>query len=94
MTYPRIKKAHMRSNILRRAAFGSFLLVALTGLSAPAHAAAQEVTGTPADTNDNDDGFNEGLLGLAGLAGLLGLRRREQKYVDRSDVNRPAASRV
>ena len=84
----------MRSNMLRRAAFGSLLLVALTGFSAPAHAATQDADGMPADTNDNDDGFNEGLLGLAGLAGLLGLRRREQTHVDRSDVNRPAASRV
>ena len=85
----------MRSNILRRAAFGSFLLVGLTAISAPAHAATQEADGAPADTRTDDDGFNEGLLGLAGLLGLLGLRRREQTpHVDRSDVNRPAASRV
>ena len=84
----------MRSNILRRAALGSFLLVGITSLSPAAHAATQDVDGVPADANDNDDGFNEGLLGLAGLAGLLGLRRREQTHVDRSEVNRPAASRV
>ncbi len=84
----------MRSNFLRRTLLGSLFLVCIAGVGSPARAAAQDAGTLPADTHDNDDGFDKGLLGLAGLAGLLGLRRREQHDVSRTDANRPATSRV
>ena len=87
----------MRSNLLRQAVFGSLFIVGLAALdSSPAQAAIQQVDGAPADTRDEDKGFDEGLLGLAGLAGLLGLRRREQhqQHSHSSDANRTATSRV
>ena len=85
----------MSSNFFRQAAFGSLFLVGLAVVdSSPAQAATQDVGGTPADTRDDDNGFDKGLLGLAGLAGLLGLRRRDEKHVHGSDAHRAATSRV
>jgi MYXO-CTERM domain-containing protein len=84
----------MRSHLLRQSLLGSLFLVCLAGVGSPTWAAAQDAGNTPADTHDDDNGFDEGLLGLLGLAGLLGLRRREQRDVNRNDVNRAATSRV
>jgi MYXO-CTERM domain-containing protein len=82
----------MRSNLLRQTLLGSLCLISIAAVGTPAEAQAQDVQNVPTDRHD--DGFDKGLLGLLGLAGLLGLRRREHHDVNRSDVNRPATSRV
>ena len=69
----------MRPHLLRLALLGVLLTLSLSTAATPVRAATQNA---PAGTDDDDDGFDEGLLGLLGLAGLLGLRRR-----DRTDVN-------
>jgi MYXO-CTERM domain-containing protein len=79
----------MRSNLFRQSLVGSLFLVCLAGVGSPTWTAAQDARTTPADTHDDDNGFDEGLLGLLGLAGLWGLKRREHR-----DVNRTATSRV
>jgi MYXO-CTERM domain-containing protein len=79
----------MRSNLLRQSLLGSLFLLCLAGVGSPTRVAAQDAGNAPADTHDDDNGFDEGLLGLLGLAGLLGLRRREHR-----DVHRTATSRV
>ena len=73
----------MRSTLLRRTLLGSLLIFSLAGVSTTAQAAIQ-AAGT-ADTRDDDNGFEEGLLGLLGLAGLLGLRRRDNRDVPRTN---------
>jgi MYXO-CTERM domain-containing protein len=88
------EKLDMRSNLLRQSLLGSLFLVCLAGVGSPTRAAAQNAGNAPADTHDDDNGFDEGLLGLLGLAGLLGLRRREHRDVNRTEVNRTATSRV
>ncbi len=83
----------MRSNLLRQTLLGSLFLVSMAALGSPAPVEAQDAQTVPSDRH-NDEGFDKGLLGLLGLAGLLGLKRRNQHEVNRSDVNRPATSRV
>ena len=73
------------SNFLRRTLLGSLLTVSLAGVSSTAQAATQEAGTVPADTRDDHNGFDEGLLGLVGLAGLLGLRRRDNRDVPRTN---------
>jgi MYXO-CTERM domain-containing protein len=84
----------MRSNLFRQSLLGSLFLVCLAGVGSPTRGAAQDAGNAPADTHDDDNGFDEGLLGLLGLAGLLGLRRRDHREVNLNDVNRAATSRV
>lgn len=48
---------------------------------------------TPVDTEDDDDGFDWGLLGLLGLLGLAGLARKPEERVQYRDPNvDPAAT--
>ena len=59
------------------------LSVAAAAIAVPA--AAQDThtgTDTAYEADNDDDGFDWGLLGLLGLAGLLGLRKK-----DDDDVN-------
>lgn len=35
-----------------------------------------------AESRDDDDGFDLGLLGLLGLAGLLGLKRKDDDHIN------------
>ena len=86
-------------NLFRPVVLGSLFLVCLAGVGSPARAAAQDTGNLPADTHDDDHGFDKGLLGLVGLAGLLGLRRRDDRDVNRggmkrNDVNQSSISRV
>lgn len=73
---------------------GLVMALALTlGIAAPATIVAQdqaatEVADTAAEvTDDDDDGFDWGLLGLIGLLGLGGLFRRNEPAV--RTVERP-----
>jgi MYXO-CTERM domain-containing protein len=69
----------MTRTIIRNALLASFAFVAVP-------AAAQETntdTGTTYETENDDDGFDWGLLGLLGLAGLLGLRKKDDDH----DIN-------
>ena len=60
------------------------LIAGLAFVAAPS-VAQQTSTGadTAYETEDDDDGFDWGLLGLLGLAGLLGLRKKD----DDRDIN-------
>ncbi|MBA3810482.1 MAG: WGxxGxxG-CTERM domain-containing protein [Caulobacteraceae bacterium] len=60
---------------------------ATTTPAATAPATTDVPVTAPADTRDHD-GFPWGLLGLAGLAGLLGMRRRDDRPVVDTTVNR------
>jgi MYXO-CTERM domain-containing protein len=77
-------KVHMRSKLLRRTLLGTLCLVGFASTNPQAVSAAQDIAQTDA-REDDDDGFDTGLLGLLGLAGLLGLRRRD-------NVNRVSAT--
>ncbi len=85
--------------MLRTAAIAALLLFGLVGIG-PAMAqdateavdtAAQEVEDTTEEvTEDDDGGFEWGLLGLLGLAGLAGLLRKAPQPVVH-DVDRTGA---
>lgn len=68
---------------MTRTTIRNVLLASLAMVAVPA--AAQDTntgTDTAYEADNDDDGFDWGLLGLLGLAGLLGLRKK-----DDDDVN-------
>ena len=70
----------MTRTIIRNALLASLAFVAVP-------AVAQDTntdTVTSYEAEDDDDGFDWGLLGLLGLAGLLGLRKKDD---DHNDIN-------
>jgi MYXO-CTERM domain-containing protein len=76
--------------MLRTAAIAALLLFGLVGVAPavaqdatpPADSAVQEVEDTTEEvTEDDDGGFEWGLLGLLGLAGLAGLLRKAPQPV-------------
>ncbi len=85
--------------MLRTAAIAALLLFGLVGVAPavaqdatpPADSAVQEVEDTTEEvTQDDDGGFEWGLLGLLGLAGLAGLLRKAPQPVVH-DVDRTGA---
>jgi MYXO-CTERM domain-containing protein len=88
----RIRKGRPMLKVLRMAIIA--LLLAVSAASA-APVVAQETTPAPGQVTgqvedvveDDDGGFEWGLLGLLGLAGLAGLMRRPQPVVH-DDMNR------
>ncbi|CAA9530598.1 MAG: hypothetical protein AVDCRST_MAG31-2348 [uncultured Sphingomonas sp.] len=76
----------MTRKAIRNVAIAVF---AMTAVPSVTHAA---VNGADAsyEREDDDDGFDWGLLGLLGLAGLLGLRKNEPDvHVDARRDTRP-----
>ena len=66
-------------------------LALLFGSVAVTPVMAQDVE-DPVTTEEEDDGFDWGLLGLLGLAGLAGLMKRPERdvrTVDRTGTTRP-----
>ncbi len=68
-------RSTMRSTLLRRSLLASLLALCFAGVNTPSQ--AQDANAVQADMDDDDNGFDPGLLGLVGLAGLLGLKRRD-----------------
>ena len=76
----------MTRKAFRNALIAAFAVAAVPGVT---HAAVNGVD-TTYEREDDDDGFDWGLLGLLGLAGLLGLKRNEPDvHVDARRDNRP-----
>ena len=59
------------------------LLASLAFVAVPVAAQETNAVDTTYQNEDDDDGFDWGLLGLLGLAGLLGLRKKD----DDNDIN-------
>jgi hypothetical protein len=76
---------------MTRKAIRNAIIAALAAVAVPgvAHAAVNGA-GTTYEREDDDDGFDWGLLGLLGLAGLLGLKKDERDvHVDARRDTRP-----
>ena len=75
----------MGLHLPRRVLMGSLITVSLSAVATPGRAAAQDNRNAPADMDDDDNGFDKGLLGLGGTGGLsLGLRRRDHTDLERT----------
>jgi len=76
----------MNRQAIRNVVIAAAAVVAVPGVT---HAAVNGA-GTNFEREDDDDGFDWGLLGLLGLAGLLGLRKKEPDvHVDARRDTRP-----
>lgn len=76
----------MTRKSITNAMIAAFAVAALPGV---AHAAVNGAD-TTYEREDDDDGFDWGLLGLLGLAGLLGLKKNERDvHVDARRDTRP-----
>jgi hypothetical protein len=61
----------MTRTTIRNAVLASFAFVAVPTAAQPTD------NGTTYEADQDDDGFDWGLLGLLGLAGLLGLKKKD-----------------
>lgn len=88
----------MKYSILNKAIWGSAVAITVATLPFAIPANAQTDTTVPGDdtgvVEDDDDGFDWGLLGLLGLAGLAGLaRKHDDRTVYRDPANPGATTR-